>query len=357
MKPITITSLLFEKISVLYNTQQENGYFLIIQTSENITGYFGPLYKPYLSVYLELSKLLIGLNPLDTKKIWNLLWKQKIGGQVGLFMEFISAIDCALWDIKGKYYNCPVYELLGGATRDSVQAYASLLQYNETSLDAVLTSQHFLERGFVMQKWPIRRYPDLDFAKQIRAVQSLIQDVPSAIFMFDVFGQWNRSEYMDFCNKMRDISVFWIEEPTPDEQLEILSHIPVAIGEHGSNIFDFTRYVENKNIVYLQPDIGRCGGITEAINILALAKAYNKIIVPHGHHLMPALQLAFSNDCKLIPLVEYHVTFEPRRQCFYKNPIRLCGSEIQIDLHCGLGMEYDESLILEREILIIINRQ
>ncbi|NKI20676.1 mandelate racemase/muconate lactonizing enzyme family protein [Paenibacillus dendritiformis] len=359
MSRLLIKEAVFEKVTVGFQGESISSYFLLIKTSEEFQGFFGPVYKPYLSAYMELCRLLLDKDPLRTEAIWKILWDSQLGGRTGLFMEFMSAIDCALWDIKGKYFHAPVYELLGGRTRSSVPCYASMLGFNEAEKGAVSIAKQYYMSGFEFQKWPLRFQYHGNIEEHARNVRELVEGVPDCNFMFDVFGKWNYNQFLAFVKYTKDLKITWIEEPLPSESYINMnlssSLLPLAFGEHLSHVYEFTPFATNSGVVFLQPDIGRCGGITEAMKILGLAKAFGKRIIPHGHNLLPALHLAASQPSDTLPMVEYHITIEPRRQCFYKNPVIPKGDLLEIGSIIGLGMDYDQDKIERVETICSIS--
>lgn len=356
MKVFNITQFTFEKLTVQFREEYISSYFLVIHTTEEIKGYFGPLYKPYISTYMELLRPLLGMNPLHIEVIWEIIWKSQIGGRTGLFMEFLSAVDCALWDIKGKYFKCATFEVLGGPTRNSVPCYASMLGFRENTPDSIKIAKEYFHKGFKNQKWPIRSHNHKNVRDQIQTIQQLVKAVPDCNFSFDIFGQWNITDYHMFLQTIDEVNISWLEEPLIPEQslTSIPGKFPLAIGEHLYNIFEFKDIISNEQILYLQPDIGRCGGFTEALRIISLAKAFGKMVVPHGHNLQPAINIAMANHSNIMPMVEYHVTIEPRRQCFYKYPIKVEDGKVVMDEFYGSGVEYDERKIIEKKYLVSI---
>jgi L-rhamnonate dehydratase len=354
---LDISEIHFEELTIKYNMDYITSHFLVIHTKQGLKGYFGPIYKPYMAAYLELCKPLIGRNALSNEVIWESIWKTQIGGRTGLFMEFLSAIDCAVWDLKGKYFNCPVYELLGGPTRETVPCYASMLGFNENNDNTIETAKLFFDKGFKHQKWAIRQENHSSVEEQINTIESLVEALPECKFSFDIFGKWGFIEGKKILESIHHLNVEWIEEPFIPEQLHFSTTTvtPLALGEHLSNIYEFKNIMNNEKVIFIQPDIGRCGGITEGLKVISLAKAFNKIVVPHGHNLQPAFALAMATNQSLLPLLEYHITLEPRRQAFYKKPLTVKSGNITQERISGLGVDYDESIIVKKRLLNSIN--
>ena len=359
MADIVIANVRIDEVVVQHDEQSVRGYFLLIETSTELIGYFGPMYKPYIATYLEVAKKLVGLSPLNTNEIWDVLWSAQLGGRTGLYMEFISAIDCALWDIKGKYFNCPVYQLLGGPINSEVPCYASLLGYDVHADDCASVVRRYHHQGYVIQKWALRRAHNRDIHDHIQAINMLLRDVENVKFAFDVLGSWSVREFGTFVHALdsriieRPDKIAWLEEPFPSEmKIDSLSlTTSIALGEHLYNGFEFKEHLSNACVSIWQPDIGRCGGITEAVRILGLAKFFGKTVIPHGHNLYPAVHLAVAHDQSLLPYLEYHATIEPLRQCFYLNPLEPVQGSISAPTSCGIGVDLDESRIQRRRTI------
>ena len=137
------------------NNVSTNSIFVEIHTDENIYGTAGPIDSLQADVIEKsLSKILIDKDPLAIELLWDQMHRISVHGRQGITMMAISAIDCALWDLKGKFYKTPVYKILGGPTRKEVPAYASMLGFNVTDMGLVRErSQQFKEQGFTAQKW------------------------------------------------------------------------------------------------------------------------------------------------------------------------------------------------------------
>lgn len=359
MFDIVITSIRIDEVVVKHDEQNVRGYFLLVETNTDLIGYFGPMYKPYIAVYLEVAKKLVGLSPLNTNEIWEILWSAQLGGRTGLYMEFISAIDCALWDIKGKYFNCPVYQLLGGPINFEITCYASLLGYDVHANDCASVVSRYQDQGYVIQKWALRRTHNRDVYDHIQAINMLLREVENIKFAFDVLGSWSLREFSIFSHALqsgvieRQDKIAWLEEPVPSEmKIDSLNlTTAIALGEHLYNGFEFKDLLSNVGVSIWQPDIGRCGGITEAIRIIGLAKLFGKTVIPHGHNLYPAVHLAVANNQSLLPYLEYHTTLEPLRQCFYLNPIEPVNGLISAPKSYGMGVDLDEKRIQQRRII------
>ena len=152
-------------------------HFVEIETDQGVSGIGGPI--PEEQAYIigkQLAPLLIGHDPLAIERLWDRMYRFQVHGRKGTPMMALSAVDCALWDLKGKWFNAPVYQLLGGPTRTEIPAYASALGY---SLDPELVqerAQQFVEQGYRATKWFFRDGPTDGIAgiqRNLRLVRTL----------------------------------------------------------------------------------------------------------------------------------------------------------------------------------------
>ncbi len=136
-------------------------FFVDIETDEGVTGCAGPVAAdPARLVLTQLAPLLIGRDPLAIELLWDIMHRNQVHGRQGDPMIALSAVDCALWDLKGKAFGQPVWRILGGPTRPSIPAYASMLGYAVEDLGKVRErAAQYKEMGFTAQKWFIRHGP------------------------------------------------------------------------------------------------------------------------------------------------------------------------------------------------------
>ncbi len=135
-------------------TYTQMAHYLSIKTNDAVEGLYGPIDAEVVPVInQQLKNFLIGKNPLAGERLWDQLYRLNRHGRTGHFMMAISAIDNALWDVRGKYFEAPVYQLLGGPTREQVPVYASTLGRSVQPEDIQTIAQEFQEKGFSAQKW------------------------------------------------------------------------------------------------------------------------------------------------------------------------------------------------------------
>ena len=267
--------------------------FVRVHTDEGVTGlgeafaYGAPL--AVVSVIEEsLAPLVIGQDPLRIEAVVDLMHRgTMIYGRRGLGMFAISGIEIALWDLLGKVRGAPVYELLGGALRPRLPAYASLLRY-ETPDAVAGACRHFVAQGFRMLK-----LHQTDVAS-VRAAREAVG--PDVELMLDTNCPWTPFEAIAMARALEPYRLFWLEEPVwPPEDYAGLARVavatgtPIALGENESTVHGFAEIVRQGAGDILQPSITKVGGISEFKKIAALAQTANLPIAPHSFYFGPGL--------------------------------------------------------------------
>ena len=267
----------------------------IIATDEGIHGlgeafYFGGPSTIAAQIIKEaLGPLILGEDPLDNAVLWDRLYNwTRDQGQKGVTISAISAVDIALWDIKGKALDLPVYKLLGGAYRTRAKAYATGLYepQNVPSVVEALTEEAagYRDQGFRGMKLKIGYGPETDL-EYIRAVREAIGE--ELALMVDANHAYNANEAVRLARVMEPYGIEWFEEPVPPEDLEgyrevkANTDILIAGGECEYTRFGFRRLINQRAVDVLQPDLCATGGFTEMARIVALASAAHMPVVPH----------------------------------------------------------------------------
>lgn len=263
----------------------------------------------------DLSHFIIGENPLKHELIWERLFKQSFWGKGngGVVMAAISAIDTALWDIKGKYYGVPVYELLGGKCRNKLRAYASQLQFGwgEQSMNALGRAEDYaasckraVGEGYTAVKADIlqfdlegRRVPfselcgslpkkTLSLAKErLAAMREAAGDQVDIILENHANTDANTAIQLGRMAEAYDIMFY--EEPTLPLNMDVTKKvaervgIPLATGERTYTRWGFLPLLESGAVSVIQPDIGNCGGVTECKKICDMAHIYDVNVQTH----------------------------------------------------------------------------
>ncbi|MBD9626988.1 mandelate racemase/muconate lactonizing protein [Ensifer sp. ENS06] len=337
------------------------GRFLYVDTDEGISGLFGPIGLAPALLALQMKSLIIGLDPLATNMVWDVLYRAAIHGRKGTPMLAISAIDCALWDLKGKVVGQPLYRLLGGPTRREMAAYVSALAYPVDPQSVTAQARSFVDQGYCGQKWFFRHGPGegkVGFAKNLALVEAARAGAgEDCALMFDAWNSWDVPYTLDFAAAAARWNPAWIEEPVLpdmiDQMAEITRRSPVRIagGEHEYTRWGFLDLLQRQALNIVQADPMWCGGITEMISICALASAYGKTVIPHGESIAVCAHIVASQPPDLCPLVENLEKFNVGWQHFLIDPVKPVSGKIKLDDRHGLGLVIDESKVRRQTLL------
>lgn len=291
-----------------------------VNTDEGIYGYgeaaisYGKGSAAAFGMVKELASMIIGMDPLDHEVIWDKMYKSTFWGQNGGPIVFagIAAIDVALWDIKGKYFNQPLYKLLGGKKRDSLRCYASQLQmgwnssqqkpqtkasdYAEVAKIAVAEGYNCIktdffqvkpEGGFYQSEQTTRLLPPWQLAiieERIAATREAVG--PNVDIIIENHSNTDAQSAIQIAQMAEKYKIFYFEEPnTPTPKItKYISekiNIPLASGERIYSRWQYAPYFENCSLQVIQPDIGNNGGITEVKKICDMAYVYDVGVQVH----------------------------------------------------------------------------
>lgn len=337
-----------------------------VETDEEIYGYGtvglgSPAAVPVIKSHLE--PLVIGRSPFDVEFLWELMYRSTINiGRKGLVLEAISAIDIALWDIMGKATGQPVYNLLGGKTKDRLRAYVSQ-NYAQRDLGAVRAeAQRYVDQGFTALKMRFGYGPG-DGASGMAANYELIKTVrdvigPDVDLMADAYMGWDVAYAIRMIRRVDELDLRWIEEPVIPDDIEGYARIrsavstPISGGEHEFTRWGFRQLLEARAVDVVQPDVNRMGGITEARKVWALASAFNVEVIPHSNHAHNVHLITASTSS---PLIEYFPTDTIRSSYTFFPEIFVGEPEVKngfiaISDAPGLGIELNEETIARYRI-------
>jgi L-rhamnonate dehydratase len=278
-----------------------------------------------------------------------------VHGRKGVTMMAISAVDCAIWDLKGRYFKAPVYRLLGGPTRTEIPAYASALGYSIEPERAAERAREFVRQGYRGTKWFFRHGPQDGPEGMVRNAQ-LVSAIRGAIgdevdLMLDCWMSWDVPYTIAMATRLEDYEPRWLEEPVLPDKIESYAtirrsvSIPISGGEHEYTRWGLKQYMDAEAVDILQPDIYWAGGITEMLKICALASTYDLPVIPHGHSTPASAHLIASQPLSTCPLLEYLVKWNEIHQFFLRQPIKPIGGVVQLPDAPGLGMDLDQDRI------------
>jgi len=282
----------------------------------------------------ELGPLTIGQDALAPEALWHRMWgPNKARLRAGLGVYALSAVDIALWDIVGKAAGMPLNRLFGGY-RQSVPAYGSGGWHTLTDAELMDEAQGAAEKGMTGYKFKIGTPRDRERIAMLRKEMG-----PGFTLYVDANQKYNVREAVEVSKMLAEYGVAWFEEPVIADSVDDLaevarkSAVPVAAGENAYMRWGFREICERRAAAYLQPDVGRCGGITEFAKIAHLADAYNLSLSSHlWHELSISLVGAVSSGF----MVEYAELLPPDT---LTRPFEVVDGHIRVPDVPGHGVE------------------
>jgi L-alanine-DL-glutamate epimerase-like enolase superfamily enzyme len=289
-----------------------------------------------------LSEIVTGADPMAIGSLYMQMWRRiRNLGRPGICSMAISAVDCALWDLKARLLNIPLVTLLG-QIHPGAPIYGSggFTSYSDQQLASQL--ERWVEQGIPRVKMKVGRDAERDI-QRVRVAREAIG--PEADLYVDANGAYGLKQALRLANRFAKFEVSWFEEPVSSDDLDGLRVIrdrgpcsmEIAAGEYGYDVFYFRRMLEAGAVDVLQADVTRCGGITGFLQVAALCQSHNLLL---SCHTAPALHTHVA--CAIAPLknLEYfhdHVRIE---QMFFDGIPRPVQGELQPDLtRPGLGLE------------------
>jgi galactonate dehydratase len=315
------------------------------------------------------ERMILGQDPARIEALWSEMYDHSFWAKGGGAIVFaaISAIEQALWDIKGKALGVPVYELLGGRMRDKVRVYANgWYGAARTPAELAEAAERPLRDGYrALKCYPLalpdenglrhvsarsvdREFANLAFAK-IKALRSAVGT--EVEIMLDLSGGLTSAETIRLCRRFEELDIAWIEEPADPFDVGALKkisehvNIPVAAGERIYTRHGFRKIFEAQAVDIVQPDVGNTGGIMEVKKIAAMAEAYSMRVAPHncGSALSTAASLQISACIANFMTLEIYPYFPERPgyvQVLRSPPeARIRNGFLDVSPEPGLGVE------------------
>jgi L-rhamnonate dehydratase len=343
-----------------------DAFILRIHTDEGITGLGEALSSPTImraiveapsshALALGFQDLLLGEDPLQVERLWEKLYRGGIWyGRRGAAIHALSAVDIALWDIRGKVLGLPVSTLLGGAVRHKLRPYASHVM-PDTPREAAALAEKSARNGFSAVKlgWgPLGASAATDEAL-IRAVREAVG--PDVDVMLDVGLVWDATQAIQRVRLFERYRPYWIEEPLPADDFDGYARLAdavdtrIATGEQLTTRWEFRELLDRGRVDVIQPDIARAGGITEVRRIVDMAETRNVEWAPHVYG-TGILQLAAAHMVAASPsgkLLEYCMSDSPliRELVVPPLPTSMLDGLFELPTRPGLGVELDEAVV------------
>ncbi len=301
-----------------------------------------------------LRHVLIGQDPLDIEGLWRRMYMGSVYyGRRGVAMHAISGVDIALWDIKGKKLGKPVSELLGTRKRNRVRAYASLLM-PDTERDVEASVEGLLGKGFTAIKFgwgPI----GMDEEHDVRLARAAKRAAGTAEILIDAgFGYGaDAKRAIRVARKFEEIGIYWLEEPFEPDEFEAYAELAdavdmrVAAGEEEATRWGFRELVERGHVDVVQPDVTRCGGLSEALKIARRAEQLGIACVPHAWKsgVIKAASLHLNAVLDTAYFQEYCVAETPINLLLTRERMPIKDGWVDVPNKPGLGIDLDEEIL------------
>ena len=363
--------------------------FVEVNTDEGITGW-GEITtttkianRALTTMLRQIGSMLVGEDPARIEQLWHKLFRSfTYMGSRGAAVECVSAIDIALWDIRGKALDKPIYELLGGPVRDEIALYTHPDQRKFTSKEGVIAEiQDIVKSGhtaFKFDPFP-QQGPYVDgLAREQRdgyldgsmtrkdereaaELTALIRETagPDIEILIDAHGRFDVPTAIRLCRKLEDAGqIDWFEEPVPPESFNALKqvrekvNVPISWGERGHTKWDFVPILENKLADYIMPDVTWTGGITELKKISALCEAYYIPVSPHdaagpinvvaGAQVMMTVPNFYKLETSEWNLHKYDVLID--------KPLDNSNGSLKLTTRPGLGVEMNRDYLQANQV-------
>lgn len=329
-----------------------------VETDEGISGYGEAMARGGGAATKEavlqlLAPIIVGQNPLNIEGLFRAMLKEprRWGHDGGMVIEALSGIDIALWDIAGKAYGRPVRDLLMGAGRDTVDVYGSSV-YIDTVENMVAATKEQVAAGYSMVKLKVGRPASHGgWRADLRAITAIREAVDDDIDLaVDANSAYDAADAVRMARQFEQLGISFFEEPVPPDDLDgyarvrASSSVPLAGGETYFLPYKFNEVLRRGLLDVVQPELARCGGITGARQVAALAQASRVRFAPHtglsgGLSHLAALHVAAA--AAELYTFEYMFIAHPLREIFLGGYPRPTNGVLAVPTGPGLGLELD----------------
>lgn len=347
----------------IVQAHNDNWVYVKVFTDEGITGVgecsLETREQTVVAAVNELKRYLIGKDPMETEKNFYLCFRDEYWGAGCVLTSALSAVDTALWDIKGKALNAPVYQLLGGKFRDKIRVYANRWFFGGDTPDKLAKlAEKTVAKGYTAMKWdPFYKAEGSISSADLRGVVAQVKALRDAVgwdvdLLIEGHGRFNPYTAIRIAEELKPYKPMFFEEPTLPEnmdasaQVKARSPIAIASGERWCTISDYRAALSAGAIDIAQPDIRVCGGITQMKKIAALCEAYQIPIAPHNIHgqigCAATMHVVASTSNTLI--LEYSVEEIEWKESLFTHQYKPVDGYMYINDRPGIGIDFDENV-------------
>ena len=338
------------------------GYLVLIRTDENIVG-LGEVAAdchPATVAFAVRQMSLTGRDPMAIEQIWQSLYHGNFWRGGPILISAISAVEQALWDIKGKHLGVPVYQLLGGKLRDRIKLYTHTLFGTQSPDDFAASAQDALELGFQALKCdPLgnaqQRMDTAEMQLALERLKATRRTVgPEVDILIEGHGRLSPNMAIRMARLFEEIDPFFFEEPVAPENVDEMAkvaaaiNIPVAAGERLYTRWSFRELLEKQAVDFIQPDLCHCGGFYEGHKIATMAETYHIRVLPHNPNgpISTLVGLHLGASTPNFEMLEY--PRQPAEQPpFLKNMPMVEDGWMRVPEGPGWGVELDESVLAD----------
>ena len=343
-------------VPLLEKTVKRSIVFVEVKTDGGVTGYglTGGVQRFGIREFInrELAPFLKGRNPLETEGLWHQMFLTfNPRAQTGVWSSAVSAVDIALWDIKGKHYREPVWRLLGGAKK-KVPAYITfgLLEFDRPQL--VEMARRYVAEGQDKLKMVVavnNAEDPAEDAARVKTVREAIGDKVELMMDANYLFSFNRA--LELAKRVEPYNITWFEEPLYGNDARLLaqlrqkSSVPISAGQNEGSRFRHLELLIHGAVDILQPNVCYVGGFTEGLKVAAMAQAFNILLANGGgwpHHNMH-LQAAVANGWR----VEFHYLMWKVGEAIYQSTPKPEKGWVTLTEEPGLGLEPKKEVLEE----------
>jgi galactonate dehydratase len=316
--------------------------------------------KSTSSAVEELADYLIGKDPLRIEHHWQHIYRSAFFRGGPILMTALSGLDQALWDIAGKHYGVPVYELLGGPVRDRIRVYAhwGIHDLSDEGLDEAKKRLNWLQKSNYTAfktgpggKWRGHEPPAVidEFVKRAYLMREWVG--PNIELAFDFHGKMTPALAIEICHEIKGMRPLFVEEPVPQENVDALKQVsdnvpfPIATGERLLSRWEFREVFEKQAVAFIQPDGSHAGGITELKKIANMAEVYYIHVLPHCAIGPVAFTACMHVDAVIPNFLAQEQIDQGLGEGMFKDPWQVVDGHIELPTKPGLGFEMDEQAV------------